>query len=119
MPTISTEQATDATVGAGDKEHWVLSSQMFQDRQWTKVEPWGDSRHCTPPQSRVLTHHRQDLREAFELFDQDGDGRVQAVEMVELLMALGIDASPTEAMDMIAEVDADGSGAVHFAQLAT
>ncbi|KAL6518439.1 hypothetical protein OROGR_018941 [Orobanche gracilis] len=57
---------------------------------------------------------RQEIREAFELFDTDGSGTIDAKELNVAMRALGFEMSEEEITRMIAEVDKDGSGAIDF-----
>lgn len=49
-----------------------------------------------------------EFREAFHMFDKDGDGRITAKELGTVLRSLGQNPTETELRDMINEVDADG-----------
>ncbi|XP_060552106.1 calmodulin-beta-like [Ruditapes philippinarum] len=55
-----------------------------------------------------------EYKEAFSMFDQDGDGTISVKELGTAMRALG--ANPTEAdlKEMIEQVDADGSGSIDF-----
>jgi len=55
-----------------------------------------------------------EFREIFNLVDKDGGGSISKVELAELLDTLGIDATPEEVDQMVAEIDADGSGEIDF-----
>ncbi|KAJ2878380.1 hypothetical protein IWW38_006335, partial [Coemansia aciculifera] len=69
-----------------------------------------------PPVSKKTLTEEQlaEFREAFKLFDKDGDQTITAKELGEVLRSL--DQAPTEAelLDMINEVDADGNGTIDF-----
>jgi len=56
----------------------------------------------------------QEFKEAFSLFDKDGDGIIPIKELGTIMRSLT--ANPTEAQlqDMANEVDVDGSGAMTF-----
>ena len=54
------------------------------------------------------------LREAFELFDLDGGGSIEANELHCLLEGLGIKVTEQEALDLVHEVDEDASGVIEF-----
>ena len=58
--------------------------------------------------------HIEHLRFSFSLFDTDGEGSIDTEEFVRLMAALGLDVSTEEASDMLATVDADGSGRLEF-----
>ncbi|OWF56440.1 Calmodulin-5 [Mizuhopecten yessoensis] len=55
-----------------------------------------------------------EFREAFSLFDKDGDGSIPTAELGTVLRALGQNPSASELKKMINEVDADGDGTVDF-----
>ncbi|XP_077987577.1 neo-calmodulin-like [Glandiceps talaboti] len=55
-----------------------------------------------------------ELKEAFSLFDIDGDGTINAKELVIVLRSLGQNPTEKEVEDMIQEVDVDGNGTIEF-----
>ena len=55
-----------------------------------------------------------ELKEAFSLFDKDGDGSITAKELGTVLRSLGQKPTEAELQDMINEVDADGNGTLDF-----
>ncbi|XP_050374440.1 calcium-binding protein CML24-like [Argentina anserina] len=56
----------------------------------------------------------KDLRDAFDLYDLDKNGRISAGELHEVLKRLGQKCSRKDCAKMIASVDADGDGHVNF-----
>ena len=48
------------------------------------------------------------------MFDKDGSGDIEAAELGQVMRNLGQNPKETELEDMIAEVDADGSGSIDF-----
>ncbi|KAM7442752.1 hypothetical protein ABFA07_008393 [Porites harrisoni] len=56
----------------------------------------------------------KELREAFSLFDRDGDGTITTDELGVVMENLGIKTNQQDLHEMIQEVDEDGSGAVDF-----
>lgn len=52
-----------------------------------------------------------EFREAFSLFDKDGDGTMTTKELGTVMRSFGLDPSQKELNDMVAEVDVDGK---HF-----
>jgi len=51
-------------------------------------------------------------REAFQKFDRDGSGAIDSFELRATLQSMGQQPTDEELFDMIAEVDADGSGEI-------
>ena len=58
----------------------------------------------------------EDMREAFKVFDQDGDGFITVEELRSVLASLGLKQGRTveDCRRMIRKVDADGDGMVDF-----
>jgi calmodulin len=55
-----------------------------------------------------------DIRQAFELFDTDGDGRITLGDLYEVMRAVGETPAPGELEAMVGKADADGNGFVDF-----
>ncbi|NWH76226.1 CALMS protein, partial [Piaya cayana] len=55
-----------------------------------------------------------EFREAFSLFDRDGDGCITTKELGTVMRSLGQNPTEAELRDMVGEVDADHSGTVDF-----
>ncbi|KAK2163817.1 hypothetical protein LSH36_74g14046 [Paralvinella palmiformis] len=53
-------------------------------------------------------------KEAFALFDRDGSGSIDVVELGTIMKSLGQTYNSTELQDMIKEVDTDGDGTIDF-----
>ena len=60
-----------------------------------------------------------EFKEAFSLFDKDGDGAISTKELGTVMRSLGQNPSEAELQDMIAEVDADGNGSIGFPEFLT
>jgi len=57
-----------------------------------------------------------EFKEAFSLFDKDGDGTIDADELGTVLRSLGNQPTDEEVEDMIKEADEDGNGTIDFAE---
>lgn len=55
-----------------------------------------------------------EFKEAFSLFDKDGDGTITTKELGTVMRSLGQNPTEAELQDMINEVDADGKIKWHF-----
>ena len=55
-----------------------------------------------------------EYQEAFQLFDKDGNGHIEAKELAEVLTALGQSPSEEDIVKMMKEVDADENGSIEF-----
>ncbi|TMS35656.1 hypothetical protein L596_003015 [Steinernema carpocapsae] len=56
----------------------------------------------------------EEFKEAFELFDKDGDGRITADELGTVMESLGQNPSRQELQDMVNEIDEDGNGTIEL-----
>ncbi|XP_067682352.1 calmodulin-beta [Haliotis asinina] len=61
----------------------------------------------------------QEFKEAFNLFDKDGDGTITTKELGTVMRSLGQNPTEAELQDMINEVDADGNGIIDFPEFLT
>ena len=55
-----------------------------------------------------------EFKEAFSLFDRDGDGTITTKELGTVMRSLGQNPKEEELNDMINEVDCDGNGTIDF-----
>lgn len=55
-----------------------------------------------------------EFKEAFQIFDKDGDGSITTKELGTVMRSLGQNPSEEELTSMIEEVDKDGSGTIDF-----
>ncbi|KAK2105488.1 calmodulin-like 3 [Saguinus oedipus] len=55
-----------------------------------------------------------EFKEAFSLFDKDGDGCITTRELGTVMRSLGQNPTEAELQDMMREIDQDGNGTVDF-----
>ena len=60
-----------------------------------------------------------EFKEAFTLFDKDGNGTITTKELGTVMRSLGQDPTEAELQDMINEVDCDGNGTIDFPEFLT
>lgn len=60
-----------------------------------------------------------EFKEAFSLFDKDGDGTITTKELGTVMRSLGQNPTEAELQDMINEVDADGKLFTHTVHVCT
>merc|ERR1712087_1018687 len=69
------------------------------------------SAYSEPSNTRTYV---EELREAFEVFDKDGDGQITPQELAAIMRALGENLNEDDILTMIQEADADGDGNIDF-----
>ena len=62
------------------------------------------------------TDSKQEMREAFKVFDKDGDGFISAAEFRLVMTNLGEKLTDEEVNESIREADIDGDGQVSYAE---
>ena len=62
----------------------------------------------------MTDEQRQDIKEAFDLFDSEGTGVIDIKELKVAIRALGFEPKKEEIKKMIAEIDKDGTGKLSF-----
>ncbi|XP_078049352.1 uncharacterized protein LOC144476376 isoform X2 [Augochlora pura] len=67
-----------------------------------------------PPKLDLTMEQKSDIKEAFDLFDQDGTGRIATKELKVAIRALGFEPKKEEMKKLIAEIDPDGLGTLSF-----
>lgn len=71
-----------------------------KDTRRTQIEP------------ELTEEQKHEIREAFDLFDADGSGKIDVKELKVAMRALGFEPKREELKRMIAEVDTSGSGLI-------
>ena len=71
----------------------------------------------TKEEKQELTQEQiAEFREAFNIFDKDGDGHITVKELGSVMRSLGQYPSQRELEEMVAEVDTDGNKTVEFTE---
>merc|ERR1712164_201728 len=65
-------------------------------------------------QKELTEEQKQEIKEAFDLFDTDGSGSIDAKELKVAMRALGFEPKKDEIAKMIADVDDSGDGEIDF-----
>ncbi|KAK9393486.1 centrin-2 [Crotalus adamanteus] len=71
-------------------------------------------RKKTAPKSELTEEQKQEIREAFDLFDTDGTGNIDVKELKVAMRALGFEPKKDEIKKMILEIDKEGTGKITF-----
>ncbi|XP_028409666.1 calmodulin-like [Dendronephthya gigantea] len=66
---------------------------------------------------KLLTEEQlEEYRDAFDVFDRDGNGKVSSDELGPLMRSLGSNPKDEHLQDLINEVDYDGDGVLNFTE---
>lgn len=60
------------------------------------------------------TDSEEEIREAFKVFDRDGNGYISAAELRHVMTSIGEKLTDEEVDEMIREADADGDGTIDY-----
>lgn len=64
----------------------------------------------------LTEEQKQEIKEAFDLFDTDGSETIDAQELHVAMRALGFEPKKEEIKKMISDIDKDGSGNIDFVE---
>ena len=59
-------------------------------------------------------NQKQEIKQAFDLFDTSGSGTIESKELKVALRALGFEPTKEEIKNLIGDFDKDGSGRIDF-----
>eukprot|EP00204_Picochlorum_oklahomense_P004026 CAMPEP_0118799594 /NCGR_PEP_ID=MMETSP1161-20130426/1763_1 /TAXON_ID=249345 /ORGANISM="Picochlorum oklahomensis, Strain CCMP2329" /LENGTH=188 /DNA_ID=CAMNT_0006727315 /DNA_START=44 /DNA_END=610 /DNA_ORIENTATION=- len=99
------------TLNPSQHQHPALSASNYRKVVTTARR---DKRQDTSSKRGLTEEQRQEIREAFDLFDTDGSGSIDAKELKVAMRALGFEPKKEEVKKMISDVDTDGSGTIGF-----
>ncbi|XP_019395867.1 PREDICTED: centrin-2 [Crocodylus porosus] len=71
-------------------------------------------RKKTGPKLELTEDQKQEIREAFDLFDTDGTGNIDVKELKVAMRALGFEPKKEEIKKMISDIDKEGTGKISF-----
>ena len=97
-------------------------NRSFPHRAAALVPPCADMPPATTKKggktgkAELTEEQKQEIREAFDLFDTDGSGTIDAKELKVAMRALGFEPKKEEVNKMISDIDKDGSGTIDFAE---
>jgi Ca2+-binding EF-hand superfamily protein len=66
------------------------------------------------PRLELSDEQKQEIREAFDLFDADGSGTIDVKELKVAMRALGFEPKKEEIKKMISDIDKEGAGTIDF-----
>ncbi|XP_069505045.1 centrin-2 isoform X2 [Ambystoma mexicanum] len=66
------------------------------------------------PKPELTEEQKQEIREAFDLFDSDGAGAIDVKELKVAMRALGFEPKKEEIKKMISDIDKEGTGKISF-----
>merc|ERR1712031_113910 len=58
----------------------------------------------------------EEIKEAFDLFDNDNSGAISVNELTSAMQSLGFDVKHAVVYNMVADLDSDGSGEIEFGE---
>jgi centrin-1 len=74
----------------------------------------GQKKKSNGPRPELTEEQKQEIREAFDLFDADGSGTIDVKELKVAMRALGFEPKKEEIKKMIADIDKEGAGTIDF-----
>ncbi|XP_070553178.1 uncharacterized protein [Ptychodera flava] len=79
----------------------------------------GAQKKRTGPKPELTEEQKQEIREAFDLFDAEGSGTIDVKELKVAMRALGFEPKKEEIKHMIQNIDKEGSGTIDFNDFVT
>jgi centrin-1 len=64
--------------------------------------------------NELTEEQRQEIKEAFDLFDSEGRGAIDAKELKVAMRALGFEPKKEEVKKILSDIDKHGEGAIRF-----
>merc|ERR1712014_341994 len=90
----------------------------------TTMSKRGKTQPAKPARFRAHKYERpglsadevDEIKEAFDLFDNDNSGAISVNELTSAMQSLGFDVKHAVVYNMVADLDADGSGEIEFGE---
>lgn len=64
--------------------------------------------------NKLTEEQKEEIKEAFDLFDTDGTGKIDAKELKVAMRALGFEPKKQEIRNIIVDMDHDGTGTIQY-----
>lgn len=74
----------------------------------------GTRKKSSCPKFELTDEQKADIKEAFDLFDAEGNGKIETKELKVAMRALGFEPRKEEIKKMISDIDKEGSGVLSF-----
>ncbi|KAJ8922548.1 hypothetical protein NQ315_007578 [Exocentrus adspersus] len=87
---------------------------MSQSISGTFKKTTAAPRKKSGPKFELSEEQKNDIKEAFDLFDNEGTGKIDAKDLKVAIRALGFEPKKEEIKKMIADIDKDGTGRISF-----
>lgn len=110
----------DEYIFADDEDNPDLNESPDKDKHLSAKQINNDVKNVSKKEEEALKSSKltqdqiREVKEAFRVFDTNGDGCITATELKKLVTSLGYNITEAELMDMMNQIDADGNGAIDF-----
>ncbi|XP_019747777.1 caltractin [Hippocampus comes] len=81
---------------------------------YRKTAPSTSHKKKASSKIELSEEQKQEIKEAFDLFDSDGTGKIDVKELKVAMRALGFEPKKEEIKKMIADIDKEGSGTIDY-----
>ncbi|XP_065065076.1 neo-calmodulin-like [Rhopilema esculentum] len=97
------------------RQHLLASEEKEESSEYfSMIGEIGASSKINKQMTEVKLDDLGEIRQIFDVFDQDGNGVITANELRSILGSLGQSTTEAEVMDMVNSIDADGNGIIEF-----
>lgn len=110
----------DEYIFADDEDNPDINKPLDKDKHLSAKKNNNDVKNVSKREEEALKSSKltpdqiREVKEAFHVFDTNGDGCITATELKKLVTSLGYNITEAELMDMMNQIDADGNGAIDF-----